>query len=313
MKRNGIQPEQWVAAVIGGGKVGSTLGRVLVEEGHRVACVVSRTMRSARTAGSFIGCRNVTTDPGAIPDGVNLLMITTPHGAVADVARALGRLDRSFDGVAVCHASGMLTARVLDPVKERGAVPFSFHPLQTFPRSFALEDILPNVRGIYYGVDGPVAGMRTARALARALRGYVFPVPPEMREFYHAACVVASNHLTTLFGVLDGMYRTLTPEGKDFLGVFFPIIMATIANVRHSSPADALTGPIARGGVETVARHLDALEHYAPEAVRFYASVSLETIRLAAATGALTAAQQEELLRLVSDHLPHDMHNRKDP
>jgi predicted short-subunit dehydrogenase-like oxidoreductase (DUF2520 family) len=304
-------PDFRTAAIIGGGKVGTTLGRVLVEQGHRVACVVSRTARSARASAKFIGCDLATTDLASIPADVDLVLIATPHGAVADVARALGRLERSFKGVVVCHASGMLTAEVLEPVKAKGATVFSFHPLQTFPRSFDCADILPNVRGIYYGVDGSAAGMRAALALARALEGYVLPVPPAKRELYHAACVVASNHLTTLFGVLQEMSRAVDPEVKDFLSVFFPIIMASIGNSRATSPGDALTGPISRGGVETVARHLAALERYAPDVIPFYAAVSVETARLATGTGSLSQAQKGELLRLLEPFLSPEAHNRK--
>jgi predicted short-subunit dehydrogenase-like oxidoreductase (DUF2520 family) len=293
---------KWRAAIIGAGKVGTTLGRVLVEQGHAVECVISRTLASARAGGKFIGCRAVSTDLAAIPPNVNVILITTPHSAVADVARGLSRLDRSYKGVAVCHASGMLTAEVLEPLKEKGATVFSFHPLQTFPRSFPPKDILPNVRNIYYGVDGSAAGLKAAQALAQALQGHLFRVPPEMRAFYHAACVVASNHLTTLFGILDTMYRQIEPQGKNFLALFYPIIMATISNVRATSPEEALTGPIARGGVETVARHLDALAKYAPSAIPFYVALSQETVRLAAVRKSLTPSQSDAMLQLLKSY-----------
>jgi predicted short-subunit dehydrogenase-like oxidoreductase (DUF2520 family) len=294
-----MKKTQWHAAIIGAGKVGSTLGKVLVENGHRIDCIVSRTTKSARAAGTFIGCRSISTDLAAIPRSVNLILITTPHSAIEEVARNLALLDRSFRGVSVCHASGMLTAAALDPLKRKGATVFSFHPLQTFPRSFPPRRILPHARHIPYGVDGSRAGVLAARRLAAALQGKVFLVPPHMRVFYHAACVVASNHLTTLLWILDTMYRTMNPRGKDFLGLFAPIIAASLDNARVASPGGALTGPIARGGVETVARHLEALEQSAPEIVRAYAALSLETVRLAASGGGLTQARQDELRRLL--------------
>ncbi len=306
-------PELWDAAIIGGGKVGTTLGRVLIEQGHRVSCVVSRTTRSARASAEFIGCEAAGTELAAIPGSVNLILIATPHGAVADVVRALARLERDLKGVSVCHASGMLTAAVLDPVKAKGATVFSFHPIQAFPRTFPFGEIVPNLRGIYYGVDGPAAGVRAAYALARALKGYVIEVPPAMREVYHAAAVVASNHLTTLFGVLRELASTFAPEGTDWMSIYFPIIMGSIGNARSATPEVALTGPIARGGVETVARHLDALGRTAPDLVPFYAAVSVETTRLATRSGALAPAQKDELLRLLEPYLSPEAQKRKRP
>src|SRR5512143_1776958 len=137
--------------IIGAGNVGSVLGRILVENGERVVCVISRTARSASRAGRFLRCRRTSTDLAAIPSETDLIFIATPHSAVADVARALARLaDFSFRGVAVCHASGMLTAEVLEPLRLRGATVFSFHPLQTFPRDFPPAAIVPTARGIVY-------------------------------------------------------------------------------------------------------------------------------------------------------------------
>ena len=124
-----------------------------------------------------------------------------------------------------------------------------------------------------------------------------------MREFYHATCVVASNHLTALFGILNAMYQRMAPGGKDSFDVFEPIIMATIANVRKSSPEEALSGPIARGGVETVARHFAAVREFAPALLPFYAMMSLETTRLAETKGSITPEQSNALVALVRSSL----------
>jgi predicted short-subunit dehydrogenase-like oxidoreductase (DUF2520 family) len=299
-----MKTKRWHIAIIGAGKVGTVLGRVLAENGEKIVCVCSRTLRSARAGGRFIGCSRITTDLEDIPARVDLVMITTPHGSVEDVARRLSRIAAmDFRGTSVCHASGMLTAAALDPLRERGATVFSFHPLQTFPRTFRPRDILPAARGIYYGVDGLPRGIRVARALARKLEGYVLPVPPEMRAFYHAACVVASNHLTAMLGILETMFQRLRPEGGNFLDVFLPIVQTTVRNVRADSPAGALSGPIVRGGVETIAGHFDALTRFAPALIPYYARLSMETMRLAVAKGALNRAQVQELTRLLLPHI----------
>jgi predicted short-subunit dehydrogenase-like oxidoreductase (DUF2520 family) len=295
-----MKTKRWHIAIIGAGKVGTVLGKVLAENGEKVVWVCSRTKRSARAAGRFIGCSHVSTGLAELPARTDLVMITTPHDAVEDVARGLSRLTAlDFRGTSVCHASGMLTAAALDPLHERGATVFSFHPLQTFPRTFRPRDIVSNARGIYYGVDGLPRGMRVARTLARKLDGHVLPVPPEMRVFYHAACVVASNHLTAMLGILETMFRCLRPEGEGFLKVFLPIVQATLRNVQADSPAGALSGPIVRGGVGTIAGHIDALTRFAPALIPYYARLSLETVHLAVAKGALMPAQVDELTRLI--------------
>ncbi len=291
-------------AIVGAGTVGSVLGRILVENGHRVTAVVSRSLSSARRCGRLLSCRTVSTNLEVIPQGTQVIMITTPHGAVRDVARALARLSSfSWRGVAVCHASGMLTAEALAPLSNAGATVFSFHPIQTFPREFPPRKIVPLARGIVYGVDGRPAGIRKARMLARALDGTTLLVPPEMREFYHAACVVASNHLTTLLGILAAFHREIAPGRRDFLKTFTPILRATLENVRATSPAKALTGPVARGGTETIARHFEALKQFAPALIPYYARMTLETVRLAMEKRTLTSGQVQDLMELSLSYL----------
>jgi predicted short-subunit dehydrogenase-like oxidoreductase (DUF2520 family) len=287
-------------AIVGAGNVGAVLGRILHDGGHAVTAVVSRTRRSAAAAGRFIGCRRVSDALTAIPKATDIILIAAPHEAIPVVARSLALLEEfDFRRLAVCHASGMLTADALAPLRERGAVTFSFHPLQTFPRDFTPRQILPTARGIVYGVDGEPRGLRTARHLASALGGRVLLVPPEMREFYHAVCVVASNHITTLLGIMERLHTALGPSRAGLWDVFGPIMTAAWNNARATSPAAALSGPIARGGVATVRGHLEAMKRTAPELMPYYLRMSLETVRLATAKGSLTAAQRQALEALL--------------
>jgi predicted short-subunit dehydrogenase-like oxidoreductase (DUF2520 family) len=288
-------------AIVGGGKVGSVLGRIIADEGHRITAVVSRTRRSAAAAGRFMRCRNTSDTLTAIPRSTDVIMLSAPHEAIPGIARSLALLeDFDFRRLAVCHASGMLTADALSPLRTRGAITFSFHPLQTFPRDFSARTILPTARGIVYGVDGDAAGVRMARKLAAVLQGKILLVPKEMRQFYHAVCVVASNHLTTLLGIMERLHNSFPRPTGDLWDVFGPIMTATWQNVRATSPAAALSGPIARGGIATVRGHLESVNRYAPDLMPYFVRMSLETVRLASAKGSLPASHRlalEELLR----------------
>jgi len=294
----------WNIAIIGAGRVGQTLGRVLLENGQRIAAVVSRSASSASSAGRFLRCRNSATSVAAIPPTVSLIYITTPHAAVGEVARQIANLKGiAFPNISVCHASGMLSADVLGPLRSRGAKVFSFHPLQTFPRDFSPRSIVPNARGIYYGVDGDPASVRVARQFARRLGGKVIVIDPRLRALYHAACVVASNHLTTMLSVVEQMFNELGTKEQKFFRVFKPIIAATLANVERTSPARALSGPVARGGTETVAQHIHAIRRSAPELLPYFLAVSEETVRLAATKGTLGKAQQKDMLDLIQSSM----------
>ncbi|MGA9115789.1 MAG: DUF2520 domain-containing protein [Bacteroidota bacterium] len=290
----------WNVALVGAGAVGKSLGRVLSDEGVRIAAVIARTERSARKGARFVGSPLASTRLEDIPPDAGLVLLAVPHGAVKDVALSLSRLKGwSWRGKAVCHASGMLSARVLEPLRRKGALTFSFHPLQTFPRDYPPARLLPSVRGICYGVDGSPAALRAARSLARKLKGRAVPIPPSTRVFYHAACVAASGHLAALLGVLDEMHSRFGPRGGHFMEMFGPILRATLENTRAGSPSEALTGPVARGGTATVRDHLSSVRRFAPPLLPYYRMMTLQSAALARRKGAISARKEAGFRKLV--------------
>lgn len=291
-------------AIVGAGKVGSVLGKILAENGEKIVAVVSRSNRSATKTGKFLKCKNISTSLAAIPPKTDLVFITTPHRAVEEVAHQLASVAHlNFKKLSVCHASGILNAGALEPLAMKGATVFSFHPVQTFPRDFEPKDILPTARGIYYGVDGNAKAVARAKQLAKKLDGKVLLIKPEMRAFYHAACVVASNHVTTMLWILEQMFAALKTNEKKFYPVFEPIIKAALHNAARTSPAQSLSGPIARGGVEIVSHHFEGLQRFAPNLVPYFGSVSAETTRLAEAKGSIDKEQARALFNLIFSNM----------
>jgi predicted short-subunit dehydrogenase-like oxidoreductase (DUF2520 family) len=292
-------------AIVGAGKVGSVLGKVFVQRGHTVTAVISRSVGSARAAGRFLHSPIASTDLRDIPPRTGVVFIATPHDAIRNVAHGISRLDHlDFRHLAACHSSGIHPAAVLDPLRERGATVFSFHPLQTFPRSFSPARIVPYARGIFYGVDGPPSGIRMARVLARELGGSVIIIPPEMRVLYHAACVVASNHLTTVLWIVEQIYAKVRGDRTKVYQVFKPIVEATLSNIARSSAGEALSGPIARGGVETVACHLESLQEFMPELLPYFVEMSLETLRLAETKRSMDRGTADAMRHLIVSYSP---------
>lgn len=297
----------WNVAIVGPGRVGLVLGKTLRKGGDAITAVIARSATSARKGAAFLGCRTFGTDLERIPETTKVVLLTVPHSAVEPVARELALVPHlPFRKMAFCHASGMLTADALAPLAERGATVVAFHPLQTFPRDFSPEQILPSLPGIWYGIDGDAKGIRFAKELAARLRGKTVIIRPELREFYHAACVVASNHLTALLGVIEEMHHVLGIERVSFLALFRPIIDTTMRNIAATSPKEALSGPVARGGTETIGRHLESIRQHAPDLLPYYTAMTLATVRLALAKGSIDAQRAAEFRGLVQAYLsPH--------
>jgi predicted short-subunit dehydrogenase-like oxidoreductase (DUF2520 family) len=168
------------------------------------------------------------------------------------------------------------------------------HPLVAFGPDPA--PVPRQLRGATFALEGDVEAVGVADAIVRRLGGVPVTVAPELKPLYHAGAVVASNYLV---GLVASAARLLERAGlgrADAVAALVPLLRATVANVEAAGPAGALTGPIARGDVATVRRHLTALPHADAE---LYRALGRETLKLAREAGldAGKAERMEALLR----------------
>lgn len=229
-------------ALVGPGRAGTTIAVALVDAGWRACAVAGRTPDATSTgtlAGRLVAPTAEVADVGREAD---LVVIATPDASIE--AAALELAPGLRDGALVIHLSG---ARGIDALRaladarpdvEVGAL----HPLQTLPSS---------LQGAWAAVAGPdvVSGL----AIELGLRP--FHVPDEHRAAYHATACVASNHLVALLGQVERLAATVGVPVE----AFAPLVRATVDNVFALGAPAALTGPVARGDLATVAAHLDAL------------------------------------------------------
>jgi predicted short-subunit dehydrogenase-like oxidoreductase (DUF2520 family) len=173
--------------------------------------------------------------------GVDILFIATPDDVVADVAAAV----RPVDSTAVIHLSGSLGLDVLAGHPRRG----SLHPLVPLPTPAIGAERLRS------GITLAVAGDPAARAVAVALGGNVVEVEDRDRAAYHAAAVIAANHLVALMGQVE---RVAASAGLP-LEAFAGLMRAASEDAFALGPRRALTGPAARGDWDTVERHRTAI------------------------------------------------------
>ena len=228
--------------IIGGGRAGKSLGRALQSAGWEVLDFRGRGDDQSTAAAS-----------------TDVLVIATPDDVIAAVSESV----RPVATTLVIHLSGALGLDVLKPHPLRAAM----HPLVSLPDE---ELGAERLRGAWFAVAGdPEVG-----SLVAALSGRSFPIKESARPLYHAAAVIASNHLVALLGQTE---RVATLAGVP-LEVMLDLARDTLDNVRRLGPAAALTGPAARGDEATIVRHLQALP---PDERAAYEAMVSEARRLA--------------------------------
>ena len=253
-------------ALVGPGRAGSAIATALRGRGWRAVAVAGRSPDAPSTRDLAARLDTEPRDVGDVGRGAELVVIATPDAAIADAAAALAPGLES--GALVVHLSGACTLDELDKlrVERPDVVVGSLHPLQSLPDA---ELGAHRLAGSWCAVEGPESVDRLAVSLGMR----PFRVPPEERATYHAAATVASNHLVALIGQATRIAGTAGVPAD----ALWPLIRATLENVEALGAADALTGPVTRGDVDTVVRHLDAL---APEERVAYAALALAALTL---------------------------------
>lgn len=191
--------------------------------------------------------------------GVDLCIIATPDAAISEVAAAI----RPGSAV-VMHLSGATPLTTI-----RHERPAALHPLVSLADP---ERGRHQLRSAWFAV----AGDPLATEVATELSDRFFTIADADRTLYHAAAVVASNHLVAVLGQAERIGVAIGVPIEALLA----LAGASLDNVIAMGPAAALTGPASRGDDEVIEMHIAALRDRLPEEVPAYESMVAESRRL---------------------------------
>jgi len=281
-------------AIVGPGKVGSALAKLLCRAGYRFIGAAGRRPDSARRACEFAGCGRPTTRAAEVTREAELVFITTPDDAIATVCLELAQQRALRPGAVLAHCSGALASEVLAPARGLGASVGSMHPLQSFATAEQAVQLMP---GSFCCIEGDEPARGVLHEAALALGARAMSIPTEGKALYHAAAVVSCNYLVALQNAALKLAQAAGLRRAQALEALLPLIRGTVNNMERLGIPECLTGPIARGDVETVRRHLRAIESQAPSLLPLYRTLGLETVEVALAKGSLTTGAAEALRR----------------
>jgi len=277
---------------IGAGTVGTALAIDLSSRGYEVSSVYSRTPESAEKLASAIpGCRTFESSQ-AVADNSDLVFITTPDGAIGTVVSEI----HWHEGTSVVHCSGADSTQVLEPARLSGAQVGAIHPLQTFA---GVKEAIENIPGSTFAIEAEEPLLTELKKIATALEGRYIQLEASDKVVYHAAAVMACNYLVTLVKQATDLWETFDIPAPQATTALLPLIQGTIHNIETVGIPDCLTGPIARGDIGTIRKHIEALEKAAPDVLPTYLELGRQTVPVALAKGRITEKQAEEMLEVL--------------
>ncbi|MBS41800.1 MAG: glycerol-3-phosphate dehydrogenase [Nocardioides sp.] len=284
--------------VIGAGRVGAVLGAALrAADGPQRYDVVAAAGESdasrERAAALLPGVP--LRKPSDVARASDLLLLTVPDDMLANVVRVLADAGALRPGQYVVHTSGRHGLAILEPAARVGARPLALHPAMTFSGT-AVD--LERLHGAVLGTTAGPTEEAVAADLVRALGGRRMDVPEDRRTLYHAGLAHGANHLVTL--VTEAMEVLAAAGADDPAATLRPLLTAALDNALSHGDA-ALTGPIARGDVGTVAAHLEDLAAQAPTALASYVALGRATLGRCVTDGRVLPIRAARILALLDE------------
>ncbi|MBN2424198.1 MAG: DUF2520 domain-containing protein [Calditrichaceae bacterium] len=183
----------------------------------------------------------------------SIIFITVPDDEIVSVVNKLQKND--LNNKIILHTSGACGLSVFDVLKRQHAAIGSFHPLQTFTGLFLRETIW---KGIICTYQGDEKGYGFVKHFCGMAGAELIRVTAEQKIAIHTAGVLVSNLYFALLKAAEKVLETydLKNEARSML---IPLIRQTIENYQRYPVADALTGPLKRGDINTIKSHLDFL------------------------------------------------------
>ena len=261
-------------AIVGTGSLGSSLALSLHNAGYAIDEIISRerveSLRKARRLAARVGASAASVTRAQIRAGVAWFCV--PDGAIASAAASLVNA-ADWRGKVALHSSGALTSDELSELRRRGASVASVHPLMTFvPGSH------PPLVGVSFAIEGDRNAAQAARAIVQNLGGLPFSIGKRHKQAYHTWGMFVSPLLTALLAASERVAAAAGIHPSAARQRALPILRQTLTNYGTLGGAHSFSGPIARGDVETVKKHLRVLRAI-PEARNIYIALAQTALR----------------------------------
>ena len=191
---------------------------------------------------------------------------------------------KTLSGKTFVHLSGALSSSEMDSLSELGSDVLSAHIIQSIAgvnangNSYASD--LNILDGVWFSLEGDMEAVTSFKELLDFCKNPSFVISKENKPVYHAAMCVISNYLVTLLNAGFKMIETTGLDIEQAFKVTLPLINGTLKNIEELGTIDALTGPIVRGDVLTLEKHLSAIKDSCPDVIALYCSMGMETLKL---------------------------------
>ncbi|MBA7515433.1 hypothetical protein ES705_07473 [subsurface metagenome] len=155
----------------------------------------------------------------------------------------------------IFHFSGLLPAGIFP--KSKNTYRASVHPFATFPKIS-----IPATRKKYIlFVEGDTRAANIAKRIFIKKYFIINKIRKEQKIYHHLIGVFSSNLMVGLISAIYEMTKSTHWSKKEINNVIMPIIKETLNNIEINGIKSALSGPVERGDIKIIKKHLNILKN----------------------------------------------------
>jgi predicted short-subunit dehydrogenase-like oxidoreductase (DUF2520 family) len=264
--------------IAGAGPVATALAGALRLGGVPVLGLWARRAAPARAAGSTAGVAAFSSAPPDVLLETEVVILAVRDQVIPEVAQMLlgtGLINKRH---VLLHCAGSASAHeVLGGVADKVAGIGTLHPLSAIADG---KTAMRTLKGTVFGVEGDERGRAIASKLVAAINGVVLALDGAHMGAYHAAAAMASNYIVATMDAAAAVLASAGVAPDKAVQALIPLAEGALRNIAARGTAGGLTGPVRRGDVATVTRHLEAMRER-PELAEIYRVLARRAVDIA--------------------------------
>lgn len=238
--------------IIGAGKVGVTLGKYFSTNNLLVTGFYSKNINSAKDAARFTQTKYFSNVDDLVNES-DIIFITTPDGVIEEVWNNLKEL--SIQNKIICHCSGALSSKIFSNCNQ-DIFGYSIHPIYAFNDKY---NSYINLKQATITIEGHPRYTQYLTNMFNKMGNKTKVISANNKAIYHAASVMASNNVIALVQTAVDMLGECGFGSEEALEALYPLMLNNIKNIGELGLVKSLTGPVERGDVKTIEKHLSSL------------------------------------------------------
>ena len=183
-----------------------------------------------------------------------MILFTVPDSCIAKVWEEA----KPFaSGKLIGHCSGLYSSQIFSDAGSNHCHACSIHPLFAVSSK---EHSWKELSEVLFTIEGDAVCLHVLETIFHSMGNHTRTISAENKIKYHAAAAVSSNYMTALFAMAEELFLECGFKEEEARKELYKLAKGNLDHILAQGCAESLTGPLERGDLETIEKHLDALD-----------------------------------------------------